>query len=81
MHASVEPRYPFLDDSLVAFLAKLDPSYKMRGLKDKYLQRKLCDRWLPEELTAGRKRLLHSPLEAFHRAPTPDFVQQLLSCL
>jgi len=79
MHASVEPRYPFLDDSLVAFLAKLDPSYKMRGLEDKYLQRKLCERWLPGELTAGRKRLLHSPLEAFHRAPTPDFVEQLLS--
>jgi len=79
MHASVEPRYPFLDDSLVAFLGRLDPRYKMRGLKDKYLQRRLCDRWLPQELIAGRKRLLHSPLEAFHYASTPDFVEQLLS--
>jgi len=79
MHASVQPRYPFLDDALVAFLANLDPRYKMRGLTDKYLQRRLCDRWLPEELVAGRKRLLHSPLEAFHHAPVPDFVEQLLS--
>ncbi len=79
MHASVQPRYPFLDERLVAFLAELPPDLKMRGMTDKYLQRKLCDRWLPEQLTAGRKRLLHSPLEAFHEAPAPAFVEQLLS--
>ncbi|MHB8865575.1 MAG: hypothetical protein ACYC6N_24630, partial [Pirellulaceae bacterium] len=27
----------------------------------------------------GRKRLLHSPLEAFHQATPPPFVEQLLS--
>jgi len=79
MHASVQARYPFLDERLVEFLASLPPEMKMRGMTDKYLQRKLCDRWLPEQLTAGRKRLLHSPLEAFHEARPPAFVEQLLS--
>lgn len=79
MHASVEGRYPFLDEPLVDFLASLPPQYKMRGTLDKWLQRKLCERWLPPELTQGRKRLLHSPLEAFHQADPPAFVEQLLS--
>ncbi|MFO7908208.1 MAG: asparagine synthase (glutamine-hydrolyzing) [Planctomycetota bacterium] len=79
MHASVEGRYPFLDERVVKFLASLPPRYKMRGMNDKYLQRKLCERWLPERLTGGRKRLLHSPLEAFHQATPPRFVEQLLS--
>ncbi|MHB8954402.1 MAG: asparagine synthase (glutamine-hydrolyzing) [Pirellulaceae bacterium] len=79
MHASVQARYPFLDEPLVNFLAGLPTDCKMRGMTDKYLQRKLCARWLPQELTAGRKRLLHSPLEAFHQATPPPFVEQLLS--
>lgn len=79
MHASVQGRYPFLDEHLIDFLATLPPRYKMQGMKDKYLQRRLCERWLPESLTRGRKRLLHSPLEAFHQATPPRFVEQLLN--
>ncbi|OHB69485.1 MAG: hypothetical protein A2V70_10210 [Planctomycetes bacterium RBG_13_63_9] len=79
MHSSVETRYPFLDEELFSFLARLHPRWKLRGHRDKYLQRLLADRWLPPELTAGRKRLLHAPLDAFHRATPPPFVEQLLS--
>lgn len=79
MHASVEPRYPFLDEDLVAFLNGLHPRWKMRGLQDKYLQRRLADRLLPAELFQGRKRLLHAPLDAFHDVPPPPLVEQLLS--
>lgn len=79
MHASVQPRYPFLDEEVFAFLARLHPRWKLRGMQDKYLQRMLADRWLPKGLLGGRKRLLHAPLEAFHAAPPPAFVTQLLS--
>ncbi len=79
MHASLKGRYPFLDEDLVAFLARLHPRFKLRGLTDKYLQRKLALRWLPDDLVAGKKRLLHAPLDAFHRAQPPRFVEQLLS--
>lgn len=79
MHASVQGRYPFLDEDLFGFLARLHPRWKMRGLVDKYLQRRLADRWLPPEVTAGRKRLLHAPLDAFHEAPVPPMIEQLLS--
>src|SRR5262249_39105541 len=47
MHSSVETRYPFLDEDVFAFLAKLPPRWKLHGLRDKYLLRLLAERWLP----------------------------------
>jgi asparagine synthase (glutamine-hydrolysing) len=79
MYSSVEMRYPFLDEELFTFLARLHPRWKLRGLQDKYLQRRLADRLLPAELSQGRKRLLHAPLDAFHRAAPPAFVDELIS--
>jgi asparagine synthase (glutamine-hydrolysing) len=78
-HASVEPRYPFIDEDLVDFLAGLHPRWKMRGFQDKYLQRRLAERILPAELTQGRKRLLHAPLDAFHEAAPPPHIERLLT--
>ena len=37
MHSSVEVRYPFLDESVFDFTAKLHPRWKLRGLRDKHL--------------------------------------------
>lgn len=78
-HSGVEPRYPFLDRELFDFLAPLAPDYKLRGLTDKYLERQLAQRWLPETVTSGRKSLLHAPLDAFHSAVPPRWAKQLLS--
>jgi asparagine synthase (glutamine-hydrolysing) len=75
----VETRYPFLDREVFDFLAPLAPRWKIRGLTDKYLQRQLAKRWLPETVTAGRKSLLHAPLDALHRAKRPAWAEQLLA--
>ena len=37
MHSSVEVRYPFLDEELSAFLGRLDPKWKLRGLRTRRL--------------------------------------------
>jgi asparagine synthase (glutamine-hydrolysing) len=79
MHSSVQPRYPFLDEAVYAFLARLEPAWKMRGFEDKFILRRLAQRWLPPELSAGRKRLIHAPLYAFHHARQPAWMDQLLS--
>ena len=50
MHSSVETRYPFLDERVFDFLARLHPRWKMRGLTDKYLLRKVAERWLPRQI-------------------------------
>src|SRR4029079_5491793 len=41
MNSSVETRYPFLDECVCDFLARLHPSWKMHGLRDKLILRLL----------------------------------------
>jgi asparagine synthase (glutamine-hydrolysing) len=80
MHSSVETRYPFLDESVFAFLAKLHPRWKLRGLlHDKYLLRRVAGRWLPSSIARRRKAMFRAPFDSFHLDPAPPFVEQLLS--
>ncbi len=79
MHNSVETRYPFLDEAVVAFLSKLDPRWKLRGLREKFLLRKVAERWLPHEVAWRRKGMFRAPLNSFHLDQAPPFVGQLLS--
>jgi len=76
--SSIQLRFPFLDEDVYAFLARLHPRWKMNGLRDKHLQRLLAERWLPAGFAQGNKRLIHGPLDAFHRAEPPPWVHQLL---
>ena len=55
MNSSVETRYPFLDEAVFGFLAKLDPRWKLRGLRDKYLLR---------HVVAGAGCRMRSPVAA-----------------
>jgi asparagine synthase (glutamine-hydrolysing) len=79
MHSSVEVRYPFLDEEVFAFLARLDPRWKLRGFRDKHLLRLLAERWLPASVYKRRKVIFRAPLDSFHMEPEPTFVGQLLS--
>jgi asparagine synthase (glutamine-hydrolysing) len=79
MHSSVEVRYPFLDEEVFDFLARLHPSWKLRGFRDKHLLRLLATRWLPPIVYRRRKEIFRAPLDSFHLDPEPAFVAQLLS--
>ena len=79
MHSSVEVRYPFLDEDVFAFLAKLHPDWKLRGFRDKHLLRLLAERWLPPSVYQRQKVIFRAPLDSFHMDPEPPFVGQLLS--
>ncbi len=49
MANSVETRYPFLDEDVIAFASRLHPRWKLRrGLRNKYLLRQAAERVLPE---------------------------------
>jgi asparagine synthase (glutamine-hydrolysing) len=78
MNSSVETRYPFLDEDVFAFLARLHPVWKMRGLRDKLIQRYLAERWLPHSVAWRRKGMFRAPLDGFH-LDVPSFADQLLS--
>jgi asparagine synthase (glutamine-hydrolysing) len=79
MHSSVEVRYPFLDEQIFAFTAKLHPRWKLRGFRDKYLLRLLAERWVPKSVARRGKVIFRAPLDSFHMDPEPPFVAQLLS--
>lgn len=79
MNSSVETRYPFLDEEVFAFLAKLSPRWKLRGFRDKHILRLLAERWLPASIARRSKVIFRAPFDSFHLEQAPPFVEQLLS--
>ncbi len=79
MNSSVETRYPFLDEAVCQFLTRVDPRWKLSGLKDKILLRRVAERWLPKEIAWRRKAMFRAPFDSFHLEQAPPFVEQLLS--
>jgi asparagine synthase (glutamine-hydrolysing) len=79
MHSSVETRYPFLDESVCKFLTEVDPRWKLCGLRDKILLRRVAERWLPKGIAWRRKAMFRAPFDSFHLDQAPAFVNQLLS--
>ncbi len=79
MNSSVETRYPFLDEEVFNFLARIHPSWKLRRFKDKYILRLLCERYLPKEVAWRPKGMFRAPLDSFFDHQIPAYVEQLLS--
>jgi asparagine synthase (glutamine-hydrolysing) len=79
MNSSVETRYPFLDEDVFDFLAKLDPVWKMRGLRDKLILRYVAQRCVPKPIAWRAKAMFRAPTDSFHVTALPTFVDQLLS--
>ncbi len=84
MHSSVEARFPFLDEDLIAYTAGLHPRWKLRSvLKDKWVERLVAARWLPKEVAFRRKKMFRAPMDSWfkpgHRTSTDSWIDQVLS--
>jgi asparagine synthase (glutamine-hydrolysing) len=82
MAHSVEGRYPFLDYRVVEFCGRLPASMKQRGLREKWLLRKLARRMLPQEIWQRTKQPYRAPIQrTFFPAPAREeaYVGELLS--
>ncbi|MGD0533630.1 MAG: asparagine synthase (glutamine-hydrolyzing) [Methyloceanibacter sp.] len=80
MASSVETRYPFLDEDVIALAARVHPCWKLsRSFKDKILLRQAAARLLPEEIAFRPKGMFRAPLAESFFVNTPPFVRQLLS--
>ena len=79
MNSSVETRYPFLDEEVFGFLARLHPRWKLRGLRDKYLLRHAAAHVLTKKAAFRRKGMFRAPLAETFLANAPPFVRQLMS--
>jgi asparagine synthase (glutamine-hydrolysing) len=80
MHSSVETRYPFLDEDVIAFCAGLAPDYKLKGFTEKWLLRQVAARTLPRQIAGRSKTMFRASLaETFLGRHRPAWVDQLLS--
>ncbi len=80
MANSVETRYPFLDEDVIAYTARIHPKWKLRGLlKDKYLLRRAAERLLPADIAWRPKAMFRAPFAETFLAQPPSFVRDLLS--
>ncbi len=79
MNSSVETRYPFLDEEVFNFLAKIHPHWKLRGFQDKYILRLVGERYLPKEVAWRPKGMFRAPFDSFFSHGVPAYVNQLLS--
>jgi asparagine synthase (glutamine-hydrolysing) len=80
MNASVETRYPFLDDDVIAFCAGIAPEYKLRGRTEKWILRQAAARILPERIARRPKTMFRACMAGTFLGPDrPAWVDQLLS--
>ncbi len=80
LHSSVETRYPLLDEDVIEFCTRLDPKYKLHGLTDKWLLRKVATRSLPKPIANRPKTMFRATRSPTFLGPDrPSWVDQLLS--
>ena len=80
MAHGIEGRFPFLDYRVVEFCSRVPSHFKLRGLTDKYLLKKLATGWLPDEIVKRPKRPYRAPIHStFFSKGTPEYVRELLS--
>jgi len=66
MAFSLELRCPFLDHRLIEQAFRLPTRDKVRGLRDKWIERELGRKWLPAENVRRSKNPFYLPLEQFY---------------
>ena len=80
MANSIEGRYPFLDYRVIEYAAKLPPSFKMNGLNEKYLMKKMMVNRLPESVVKRNKQAYRAPITSAFLPEKPlDYVSEMLS--
>ncbi len=80
MANSVETRYPFLDENVIKLTSRLQPRWKLRGLRmDKYILRQTAKRWLPDEIALRPKAMFRAPFAESFLENAPSYVGQLMS--
>jgi asparagine synthase (glutamine-hydrolysing) len=80
MANSVEGRFPYLDHRLIEFASRLPPSFKIRGLTEKFLLRRALAGLLPEDVLHRVKQPYRAPdSQSFFFDGKPlDYVAELM---
>jgi asparagine synthase (glutamine-hydrolysing) len=80
MANSVEGRYPFLDYRVIEFAATLPSDYKLHGLNEKFILKRMMNGRLPERVLKRPKQAYRAPIaRSFLSSPAREYVMDLLS--
>jgi asparagine synthase (glutamine-hydrolysing) len=76
MSVSLEARSPFLDHHLMEFAASLPENLKLRGLKTKYLLKRVLKRLVPQENLTRRKMGFGVPIGSWFRGSMQPLLRE-----
>jgi asparagine synthase (glutamine-hydrolysing) len=79
MAASVETRPPLTDYRIVEKMFTLPPDQRIRGQTQKWLLKRVAERYLPSDIVHRPKAAFNAPLRAWMRGPLAPMVDELLS--
>jgi asparagine synthase (glutamine-hydrolysing) len=80
MANSVEGRYPFLDYRIMEFCSSLPEDFKLKGLDEKYLLKRLLHNKIPESIVKRSKHPYRAPIKSvFLSEDSPEYVRFMLS--
>jgi asparagine synthase (glutamine-hydrolysing) len=79
MAASIEGRPPLTDHRIVEFMFSLPPRERIHGTTQKYLLKKVSEKYLPHNIVYRPKASFASPLRSWVRGPLAPMVADLLS--
>jgi asparagine synthase (glutamine-hydrolysing) len=79
MAASIELRPPFLDHELTELAYRLPSSLKVRDGQNKWVLRRVAERYVPAEVVARSKLGFRVPLDAWFRGGLREMARDLLS--
>jgi asparagine synthase (glutamine-hydrolysing) len=79
MAASVEGRPPLTDHRLVEFMFSLGPRYRISGKTQKFLLKKVAEKYLPDEIIYRPKAPFGAPLRSWIRGALAEMVGDYLS--
>jgi asparagine synthase (glutamine-hydrolysing) len=79
MAASVEVRVPLLDHRVVEYVMTLPPSLKIRGRTQKYVLKRLAERYLPRDVVYRKKTGFAGPVRGWVQNELRPMIGDLLS--
>ena len=79
MANSVEGRYPFLDHRIIEFCSKLPSEFKLNGLTEKYLLKKMMRGRLPDQIIDRPKQAYRAPIRSSFILNAPEYLNEILS--
>lgn len=79
MWHSLELRVPYLDHRFVELSGRIPSGLKIRGSVQKYLLKKVAERWLPREMIYHMKQGFEAPMGRWLRGPMLPFFDSVVN--